>query len=499
MKRLKPYYFFVGIPIVFVLLGFAAFYDVVAGTMRGNPHPQINYLIFVLMAGGGAMMMHAVHRMNREGNFVQKFFLAAREGASPDVLREMVTGERFDVSNVLELLAETQHAPISDVQHAALEAEVHRFEARQNMRLYLPQFLSGAMVGLGLLGTFIGLLGALEEIGKLISAFTMVESGNASAAVRTLVDRLSSPMKSMGVAFSASLFGVLGSLVMSVLMVGVKRCASELVGAMHSRLVYLTDFSAHAEAGGSHNDQIASSLNAVAEQSPMLKAMVVALEQSERRVRDLINSIGQLSAKVERNEVQLWSSVNDGFQQNQQRQQASLEQLTQVVNAVREIAREVTPAAYRENTVVSALVTQQNRMESALQIMEASYGQFSKSLSQQAETLQRQEQTALEVLQLRTAMADQQRGIQQAIQTLGSTFGGLDRIIREHQEHMLRLRDNDGTQSTQLANAVRDEGEILSRLIERIESLHHEQAAQHERHLIMLTEQLRRTEPDSAQ
>ena len=129
MKRLKPYYFFVGIPIVFVLLGFAAFYDVVVGTMRGNPHPQINYLIFVVMAGGAAMMMHAVHRMNREGDFVQRFFVAAREGASPEILREMVAGERFDVSNVLELLAETQHAPISDVQHAALEAEYGLFGA----------------------------------------------------------------------------------------------------------------------------------------------------------------------------------------------------------------------------------------------------------------------------------------------------------------------------------------------------------------------------------
>ena len=494
MKRLKPYYFFVGIPIVLVLLGFAAFFDVVAGTMRGNPHPQINYLIFVLMAGGAAMMMHAVHRMNREGNFVQRFFVAAQEGSSPEILRDMVTGERYDVSNVLELLAETQHAPISDVQHAALEAEVHRFEARQNMRLYLPQFLSGAMVGLGLLGTFIGLLGALEEIGKLISAFTMVESGNASAAVRTLVDRLSSPMKSMGVAFSASLFGVLGSLVMSVLMVGVKRCASELVGAMHSRLVYLTDFSAHGEKS-SQNDQITTSLNAVAEQSPILKALVIALEQSERRVRDLISSIGQLSVKIERNEVQLWSSLNDSLLQSQQRQDASLAQLTQVVNAVREIAKEVTPAAYRENTVVAALVTQQNRMESALQVMEASYSQFSQSLAQQAQTLQRQEQTSLEVLQLRSTVAEQQRGIQQAIQTLGSTFGGLDRVIREHQEHMQRLRDHDGQQTSQLAKALREEGEILNRLIERIESLQHEQGAQHERHLVMLTEQLRSSEP----
>ena len=55
-----------------------------------------------------------------------------------------------------------------------------------SLRKAVSNAVRALLVGLGLLGTFIGLLGALEEIGKLISAFTMVESGNASAAVRTL-------------------------------------------------------------------------------------------------------------------------------------------------------------------------------------------------------------------------------------------------------------------------------------------------------------------------
>ena len=45
-----------------------------------------------------------------------------------------------------------------------------------------------------------------------------------------------------------------------------------------------------------------------------------AIEEAERRVRDLISSIGQLSVKIERNEVELWSRVNEGLQQSQQRQ-----------------------------------------------------------------------------------------------------------------------------------------------------------------------------------
>ena len=492
MKRLKPYYFFVGVPIFMVALGFIVFFDAVAATMRGNPHPQINYIIFVLIAVGAGMMLHAVHRMNREGAFLQTFFRAARDGATTESLQMIVASERYDVCSVLELVAETQDAPISDVQHAAMESEIHRFESRQASRLFLPQFLSGAMVGLGLLGTFIGLLGALEEIGKLISAFTMVESGNASAAVRTLVERLSAPMKAMGVAFSASLFGVLGSLIMSVLMVGVKRCSSELVGMVHSRLVYLTDFSRSEKGGTQHGDEVVAGLNMIAEQSPLLKAMVVAVEQSERRVRDLITSISQLSAKIERNEVQLWSSINDSLLSNEQRQQALMDGLQQTVQAVRDIAREVTPAAYRENIVVDTLVGQQTHLENLLRTTEASYTQFAKSLAHQGEVLARQEVATQDVIQLRTVMSEQQRSVQQALTTLSASFASLDRVIRDHYELMIKQRQTDDSKAQQLATAVRDQGEVFTRLIERIEGLHHEQGAQQERQLILLTQELGR-------
>lgn len=505
MKRLKPYYFFVGVPIALVILGFIFFSGAVAGTIRGNPHPQINYLIFVLMAVGGGMMLHAVHRMNREGSFIQKFFRAARDGATTADLHEMVSKERHDVSDVLELLAETQNTPISAVQHAALESELHRFEARQGMRLYLPQFLAGAMVGLGLLGTFIGLLGALDEIGKLISAFTMVDAGNASAAVRVLVDRLSAPMRAMGVAFSASLFGVLGSLIMSVLMVGVKRCSSELVGAVHARLVYLTDFTdkdkgEDGKAGAS--EELAAGLNALAEHSPVLKALVNAMDQSERRVRDLIGAIGHLASKVERNEVELWVKINDTLQsqwEQQQKDSASmLEHIGTAVQSMCDVAREVPGAAYRENTVIEALVAQQQRLEQVMEANRLSQAEFAQALSQHAQSLANQEASAGEAHKIYQAVAQQQRSIEEGLYVLSSSFTSLDEIVRRHQDNLQRQQTGDTVQARELSNALREEGMVLTRLIERIESLHHEQAAQSERQIALLAQELRDSQPKTA-
>jgi hypothetical protein len=94
-------------------------------------------------------------------------------------------------------------------------------------------------------------------------------------------------------------------------------------------------------------------------------------------------------------------------------------------------------------------------------------------------------------------MADQQRGIQQALNALGNSFASLDSVIREHQELMVHQRTTDDVHSAQLASALREEGEILNRLIGRIEALQYEQGAQQERHLSLLVQELRQ-QPASA-
>lgn len=52
MKRLQRYYLYIGIPIVLIALGSVYFQKEIMGTIEGNPHPQINYLILLLIVGG---------------------------------------------------------------------------------------------------------------------------------------------------------------------------------------------------------------------------------------------------------------------------------------------------------------------------------------------------------------------------------------------------------------------------------------------------------------
>lgn len=80
----------------------------------------------------------------------------------------------------------------------------------------ISRYTIGLLIFLGLLGTFWGLLGTVASIGEVIGGLS-VESGDAAVVFGDLKRGLQAPMAGMGTAFSSSLFGLAGSLVLGFL------------------------------------------------------------------------------------------------------------------------------------------------------------------------------------------------------------------------------------------------------------------------------------------
>lgn len=80
---------------------------------------------------------------------------------------------------------------------------------RMKQQLDVTRYLMGVMVMLGLLGTFLGLVGTIQGIG---ATFAVIDSNDTGA----LISALTLPLKGMGTAFSTSLFGLSGSLILGV-------------------------------------------------------------------------------------------------------------------------------------------------------------------------------------------------------------------------------------------------------------------------------------------
>jgi len=80
----------------------------------------------------------------------------------------------------------------------------------------ISRYMIGLLVFLGLLGTFWGLLGTVESIGKVIGSLSTGNFG-VTSAFEDLKTNLKAPLSGMGTAFSSSLFGLAGSLVLGFL------------------------------------------------------------------------------------------------------------------------------------------------------------------------------------------------------------------------------------------------------------------------------------------
>jgi hypothetical protein len=78
------------------------------------------------------------------------------------------------------------------------------------------RYLIGVLVFLGLLGTFYGLLETVRSVGGVIGALN-VGASDLSRAFADLKAGLESPLHGMATAFSSSLFGLAGSLVLGFL------------------------------------------------------------------------------------------------------------------------------------------------------------------------------------------------------------------------------------------------------------------------------------------
>ena len=370
MKRLQLYYWYIGVPVALVFLGAYVFWDAIISTVDGNPHPQINYIIFFLVVVGCYQMLAHIWRINKEGALFRKYRLLVESGISDEELDQTLAdiSKKHDIVSLIQLIQGLRYQQLTPVQHAAIESEMARFSARQNRRLMMSQFMGGMMVGMGLLGTFIGLLGALAEIGKLIGSFNLGAGMiDPVAAISELVARLTAPMQAMGVAFSASLFGVLGSLIMGVLSVGVRSASSDLVSFVQSDTSLMIDIT-HSDS--EVVDPLTEALGELAEQSPLLRGLAMALDHSERRVRELVSAMGQLSTRTETNNHGI-ASLLDQLSQQGNHQEKILTVVSQMQLSQHQLAERQAQMGDAHQHIAQALDRQIQSLDKAFTVQTA--------------------------------------------------------------------------------------------------------------------------------
>lgn len=127
--------------------------------------------------------------------------------------RPRLLGHAYDL--VTEELARTKRIRISV---ETMNTLVHKIEQTIADEKSLLVYLSGLLVFMGLIGTFIGLLHMVSSIGGIIGKLAQSAGGaGATGAFQELLGALQEPLKGMASGFASSLFGLFSSLAVGLL------------------------------------------------------------------------------------------------------------------------------------------------------------------------------------------------------------------------------------------------------------------------------------------
>ncbi|MGD1880551.1 MAG: flagellar motor protein MotA [Kiloniellaceae bacterium] len=160
----------------------------------------------------------------------------------------------------------------------------------------ISRYVIGLLIFLGLLGTFWGLLGTVNAVGQTIGGLSAGD-GDVIALFEGLKGGLQAPLAGMGTAFSSSLFGLAGSLVLGFLELSSAQAHNRFLNELEEWLSSVTKLSSGGVSG--EGDQPVS-----AYVHALLEKTADSLEQLQRTVargeEDRASVNQNLSALTER-------------------------------------------------------------------------------------------------------------------------------------------------------------------------------------------------------
>ena len=109
-----------------------------------------------------------------------------------------------------------EHKGRFTISSLAMRSLLDSLNLRLDETREISRYLIGLLVFLGLLGTFWGLLSTIESVGTVINSLGVAGEDSTSMFLK-LKEGLKQPLNGMGTAFSSSLFGLSGSLILGFL------------------------------------------------------------------------------------------------------------------------------------------------------------------------------------------------------------------------------------------------------------------------------------------
>ena len=192
-----------------------------------STNPGLNGLILGILVVGIILSFLQVARLFREVRWINSF-RAGSEVTEPVLLAPMKA-----------LLSRSSSMAFST---SSMRTMLDSIATRLDESRDISRYLTGLLIFLGLLGTFWGLLGTIGSIGDTIQSLDP-GTGDTGTVLEALKAGLAAPLAGMGTAFSSSLFGLSGSLVLGFLDLQAGRAQTRFYTELENWLSSVTDLS----------------------------------------------------------------------------------------------------------------------------------------------------------------------------------------------------------------------------------------------------------------
>ena len=165
----------------------------------------INGLIFGVLLVGIIFLCRQTIRLVPEKNWIESLQVQNKSRSKPVLMAPLalMLGEDTSLKNF-------------SISAAALRSVLDGVAGRLDENREIARYLIGLLIFLGLLGTFWGLIGTVSSVSSVISGLNFGNQ-DTSLIFSNLQKGLETPLEGMSTAFSSSLFGLSGSLILGFL------------------------------------------------------------------------------------------------------------------------------------------------------------------------------------------------------------------------------------------------------------------------------------------
>jgi len=249
-------------------------------------NPYLNGLIVAVLFGGIIYTLRQVARLRLEIRWIEGFRRSTETGvavAHPPLLAPLAS--MVESSGGLNITTMTMRSLVDGV--------AGRLDERRDYSRYMV----GLLVFLGLLGTFWGLLTTISAIGQTIGGLT-VTSGDVADMFETLKAGLDAPLSGMGTAFSSSLFGLAGSLVLGFLDLTLGQAQGRFLSEMEDWLAAHTKLVSAPTEGEGGSSYSSALMTQTADAIDSLERRIAGGNRENKALTDGITQLNQTLAQL---------------------------------------------------------------------------------------------------------------------------------------------------------------------------------------------------------